>query len=110
MMPDIRVARRHALPMPKVRALAERTAGELAARFGGAAEWRGDVLSFRTAGAQGEVQLSLVEIRVEVKLGLLLRPFKARFAEHIERHLDSLLAPRERAISHPRKRTPSRRT
>jgi len=96
--------------MPKARALAERAVDELATRYGGVAEWRGDVLRFYAAGAEGEVQLSLVEIRIEVKLGLLLRPLKARFAEHIERHLDGLLAPRERALSHPRKRTNSRRT
>jgi putative polyhydroxyalkanoate system protein len=106
----IKVARRHALPMPRARALAERALGDLAARYGGAAEWRGDVLRFSAAGAEGELRLSLVEIRIDVKLGLLLRPFKDRFAAHIERHLDGLLAQSARNIPNSRKRTPSRRT
>ena len=109
-MADIQVARRHALPMPKARALAERAVDDLAARYGASTEWRGDVLRFHAAGAEGQVRLSVSEIRVDVKLGLLLRPFKARFAEHIERHLDGLLAPRAQTLAHSRKRTPSRRT
>jgi putative polyhydroxyalkanoate system protein len=109
-MSHIKVARRHALPLPKARALAERAIGDLAQRYGGVTEWRGDVLRFHAAGAEGELRLSLVEIRIDVKLGLLLRPFKERFAEHIERRLDDLLAPRGRTLSHASKRSPSRRT
>jgi putative polyhydroxyalkanoate system protein len=109
-MPDIQVARRHALPMPKARALAERAIDDLAARYGASTEWRGDVLCFHAAGAEGQVRLSGSEIRVDVKLGLLLRPFKAKFAARIERHLDELLARRERRPAPAGKRTQSRRT
>jgi putative polyhydroxyalkanoate system protein len=109
-MSHIKVARRHALPLPKARALAERAIGDLAQRYGGVTEWRGDVLRFHAAGAEGELRLSASEIRVDVKLGMLLRPFKAKFAARIERHLDELLAPRGRTLSHASKRTASRRT
>jgi putative polyhydroxyalkanoate system protein len=109
-MPDIRVARRHALPMAKARALAERAVGDLAARYGADTQWHGDVLRFHAAGADGQVKLSASEIRVDVKLGLLLRPFKARVAARIERHLDQLLATRGHGPSPSRRRTTSRRT
>jgi hypothetical protein len=32
------------------------------------------------------------EIAIDLKLGFLLRPFKAKFEENITRHLDQLLA------------------
>jgi hypothetical protein len=32
------------------------------------------------------------DIRLEVSLGFLLKAFKRTFVEHIERHLDKLLA------------------
>jgi putative polyhydroxyalkanoate system protein len=92
--------------MPRARAVAQRAVGDLAARYGGATEWRGDVLRFHATAAEGEVRLSRTEIRLDVKLGMLLLPFKARLAERIENHLDRLLAPR--AAPHPRKRTKTR--
>jgi putative polyhydroxyalkanoate system protein len=109
-MADIQVARKHALPMAKARVLAERAVDDLAARYGASTEWRGDVLRFHAAGAAGQVRLSSSEIRVDVTLGLLLRPFKAKFTARIEQHLDELLARRERRSAHSSKRSTSRRT
>jgi putative polyhydroxyalkanoate system protein len=105
-MADVRVVRRHALPMPEARALAERALAELAERYGADTEWRGDVLRFRAPGAQGEVRLSPSEIRVDMKLGLLLRPMKAKLTERVARRLDRLLRPPQRA----RRATTQRRT
>jgi putative polyhydroxyalkanoate system protein len=95
-VPDIKVSRRHALPPARARLLAERTVDEFAARYGVATEWQGDVLRFRAHGAEGRVRLSGAELHVDVKLGLLLRPFKARVADRIEEHLDRLLRARKR--------------
>ena len=93
---DIKLVRRHALPMARARSLAERTVDEFAERYGVATEWRGDVLRFRAHAAEGQVRLSPSEIRVVVKLDLWLRPFKARVAERIEEHLDRLLRARRK--------------
>jgi putative polyhydroxyalkanoate system protein len=95
-VPDIKLTRRHALPPARARLLAERTVDEFAARYGVATGWQGDVLRFRGRGAEGRVRLAGSAIHVDVKLGLWLRPFKARVADRIERHLDRLLRARER--------------
>jgi putative polyhydroxyalkanoate system protein len=109
-MPDITVVRRHALPLSEARALAERTVEDFAERYGVEARWRGDVLRFRASGAEGRVHLSPTEIRLDVKLGLLLRPFKAKLEHRIERHLDRLLAPHATKRTQKRSSRSSRRT
>jgi putative polyhydroxyalkanoate system protein len=101
-MSDIKVVRRHSLPMAHARALAERAVDELAARYGVAAEWQGDVLRFSARSAEGRVHLSPSEIRIDVKLGRVLSLFKKRLTERIENHLDRLLA--RRAAPRSRKR------
>jgi putative polyhydroxyalkanoate system protein len=86
-MAEIRIVRRHALPMAKVRALARAAARE----FGVEPEWDGDVARFRRTGLEGEIRFSPSEVRVDVKLGFLLAPFKERLAGHMEAHLDRVL-------------------
>jgi putative polyhydroxyalkanoate system protein len=101
-MADVRVERRHALPKAQARALAERALAELARRYRAETEWHGDVLRFQAPGAAGEVRLSDAEIRVDVKLGLLLRPLKARIEQRIAEHLDrALAAPRAKRARQP---------
>jgi putative polyhydroxyalkanoate system protein len=89
-MAEIRLVRRHALPMAKARALAARAASDLT-RYGVRSGWDGDVLRFHRAGIDGRMRLTPSQIRVEVKLGLLLRPFKSQLAARIDQQLDRLL-------------------
>src|SRR5512138_102693 len=88
-MAEIRIVRRHALPMAKVRALARAAARD----FGVEPEWDGDVARFHRTGLEGEIRFSPSEVRVDVKLGFLLAPFKQRLAEHMQAHLDRVLGP-----------------
>lgn len=90
-MSNIHLVRRHALPMAKARALAQRAADGFAERYGVGAEWDGDVLHFHRAGVEGCVRLTPSQIRVDVKLGLLLRPLKSQLAAQIDQQLDRLL-------------------
>jgi putative polyhydroxyalkanoate system protein len=89
-MADIRLVRRHDLPMAEARALAERAARGLA-RYGVTSAWQDGVLRFHRAGIDGHVRLTASQIRVDVKLGLLLRPLKAQLAARIDQQLDRLL-------------------
>ncbi|HET7362943.1 MAG TPA: polyhydroxyalkanoic acid system family protein [Burkholderiales bacterium] len=87
---DIRLVRKHALSRSKARALAER-AIHVVATYDVQTDWEGDVLRFRRPGVDGQVRFTPSQIRVEVKLGLLLRPFRSRLAAQISQQLDRLL-------------------
>jgi putative polyhydroxyalkanoate system protein len=91
-MPDIKMIKFHSLPVSKARALVEKAADDLGREYDLASEWHGDTLRFHRSGVDGAMQVTADEIRLEVTLGWLLRPFKARFVEAIEHNFDGLLA------------------
>jgi putative polyhydroxyalkanoate system protein len=91
-MSDIKYVRSHALPLKQAKAVAQKTADDLAAEYDLVSEWDGDVLHFHRSGVEGHMKVSADKIALDVKLGFLLRPFKQKFEQHIERHLDELLA------------------
>ena len=90
-MSDIALVRRHGLPIAKARAQVQKAADALAIEHDLRSEWRGDTLLFARAGVRGEIQVTHAEIRLDVTLGLLLKPFKATFVSQIERDLDKYL-------------------
>jgi len=87
-MSDIAFVRRHSLPIAMARAQVQKAADALAAEHDLTSEWRGDTLLFQRAGVRGQIHVTHSEIRLDVTLGLLLKPFKATFVRHIERDLD----------------------
>jgi putative polyhydroxyalkanoate system protein len=90
-MSDIKYVRTHRLPLKQAKAIAQKTADDLADEYDLVSEWEGDTLHFHRSGVEGHMHVTTEEIALNVKLGFLLRPFKARFEQHIERHLDELL-------------------
>lgn len=90
-MSDIRVVRSHALPIVKARALAQKAADALAAEYNLASEWHGNTLRFHRSGVDGEMHVTASEIQLEVTLGFLLKAFKGKLVEHIERNFDKLM-------------------
>ena len=91
-MSDIKYVRSHSLSIKGARAVAQKTADDLAAEYDLVSEWEDDVLHFHRSGVEGHMKVSADKIVLDVKLGFLLRPFKHKFEQHIERHLDDLLA------------------
>ncbi len=91
-MPDITMIKRHSLPMARARELVQQAADDLAAEFDLRSQWAGDTLHFRRTGVQGQMRVTESEIDLEVTLGFLLRAFKSRFVENIERIFDALLS------------------
>lgn len=91
-MSDIKYVRSHSLPIKQAKAVAQKTADDLAAEYDLVSEWDGDVLHFHRSGVEGHMKVSSDKIALDVQLGFLLRPFKHKFEQHIERHLDELLA------------------
>jgi putative polyhydroxyalkanoate system protein len=91
-MSDIKYVREHSLPLKQAKQIAQKTADDLADEYDLVSEWEGDTLHFHRSGVEGHMHVTPSEIALDVKLGFLLRPFKAKFEQHIERHLDELLA------------------
>jgi putative polyhydroxyalkanoate system protein len=90
-MSDIAFVRNHALPIATTKALVQKAADALASEHGLESEWRGNTLRFQRSGVHGEIRVTDAKIHLEVTLGFLLKPFKAKFAGEIERSLDKYL-------------------
>jgi putative polyhydroxyalkanoate system protein len=102
-MSDIKMIKFHSLPIAKARAVVQKAADDLADEYNLSSEWHGNTLRFHRSGVEGQMQVTEAEIHLDVTLGFLLRPFKAKFVEHIEHNFDHLLAHAANAAKAPRK-------
>lgn len=90
-MTKIDIKRRHDLGYAKAHDVTDELARELSERFDAECHWDGSELKFARSGASGRVQVSDDEIRIEVRLGLLLSPLKGKMESAIDERLDRLL-------------------
>lgn len=91
-MADIKMIKFHALPLAKAKQLVQKAADDLGAEYHLTSDWHGDTLRFHRTGVEGRMKVTDSEIHLDVTLGFLLRPFKAKFVEAIEHNFDRLLA------------------
>jgi len=89
---DIHFVRKHNLPLADAKKKVQEAADELGQEYDLQSEWDGDTLLFSRSGVQGAMAVTPNDVTLEVKLGFLLRPFKAKFEHHIERNLELALA------------------
>ncbi len=73
------------------RETARRAADDAAHRLGMRSRWEGDALRFEGKGASGTIVVSDRSVRVEVTLGLMLRPFRGRIEREIREGLETAL-------------------
>ena len=90
-MPDIKFVRKHALSVAQARKIAQKAADDLAEEYDLESDWDGDTLNFARSGVNGAMDVTSSEIKLEVNLGFLLKPFKTKFEQHISHRLDELL-------------------
>jgi putative polyhydroxyalkanoate system protein len=90
-MADIKLVRKHRLTVAQAKKIAQRTADDLASEYDLESEWHGDTLRFSRSGVNGSMAVTGSEIRLDVKLGMLLGAFKSKIEQHIEHRLDELL-------------------
>jgi len=88
-MSSIVVRKKFTMPRAKLR----KQLDELAARLGEQTTveccWNSDrCLDFKLNGAQGQFNIEGKEVELNVRLGLLLRPFKARIEQEIEKFFE----------------------
>ncbi|HEX7327399.1 MAG TPA: polyhydroxyalkanoic acid system family protein [Casimicrobiaceae bacterium] len=94
-MASISISKRHSLTQRKARDAAERVAQDLEQRFDLAWSWEGDDVVFERTGLSGRMHVGAKEIRLDVKLGLLLSVLKPAFEREIHAQLDSLTTTRK---------------
>lgn len=96
-MSTIRIAKRHHLTHKKAKEVAEKIAKDLKKRFSLEYAWQGDHVDFERPGVSGRMLVGQDEIRLDVKLGLLLAMLKPALEKEIHAQLDGLIGkePRE---------------
>ena len=89
-MASISVSKRHQLTHKQAKVVAEKLASDLEDRFGLAWRWDGDHVRFERPGVTGSMLVGASDIRLDVKLGLLLTPLKPSIEREIHAQLDKL--------------------
>lgn len=92
-MATIDIKRSHSLGKEGARQAAQSLADKLKEKLEIAYRWEGDVLKFDRSGASGKITVSESEVRVEVDLGMLMRPMKGMVEEKVNHYLDKALTP-----------------
>ena len=90
-MSDIAFIRSHGVPIAKAKALVQKAADALAAEHQLESEWHGNTLRFQRSGVNGQIHVTDSKIHLDLSLGFLLKPFKAKFVGEIEQNLDKYL-------------------
>jgi putative polyhydroxyalkanoate system protein len=91
-MSDINYTHKHSLSLKQAKQAAQKAADDLAEEYDLRSEWEGDTLHFHRSGVEGRMRVTESAVELDVKLGFLLRPFRASLEEHIERHLTERLS------------------
>jgi putative polyhydroxyalkanoate system protein len=98
-MSTIRIAKKHHLTHKKAKDVAEKIAKDLQKRFALEYAWEGDHVNFERPGISGRMLVGKDDIRLDVKLGLLLAMVKPVLEKEIHAQLDGLIGQKPRSKS-----------
>lgn len=87
-MAAISVKHQHQLSDDEVRGHIDELARKLANELDAGYRWEGNVLRFERSGASGVIELKTSMVEINVKLGMLLRPFRGKVEQSINDYLD----------------------
>jgi putative polyhydroxyalkanoate system protein len=90
-MATIDIQRTHSIGRDKARAAAELVAERLKEKIDATYRWEGDDLRFERSGAKGRIHVTETTVRLEIDLGLVLRPLKGKIEEKAQQYLDEYL-------------------
>lgn len=90
-MSHIAIQRPHSLTLDQARQAAENLVQRLAEHYEFSYHWQDDRLCFERSGVSGCLSLEPDQVRVNVRLGFLLMPFKPRLEQEMQRYLDEAL-------------------
>lgn len=101
-MSEVQVHHAHTLGLEKARALAREWAAEGARKLGlqcqHAEGTEQDTITFERMGVHGTMRVTATDFDLNVKLGMMMAPFKPLIEAEIEKNLDRIIA---RASSGP---------
>jgi len=103
-MPDIDLVRPYWAPMAIAKVRVQKAADELAAEHDLKSQWDGDTLRFERPGLQGEICVTVSELRLQARLGFLLKPLKSRLVSEIEDKFNRLFPERGKSTAPLRSR------
>lgn len=86
--------REHSMSTDKLKDGLQQIADHLSDNFGMEYEWKGDDIHFNKSGAKGGkgvLKVSETALDLNLKLGLLARPFKSKIESELNRFLDEHL-------------------
>jgi putative polyhydroxyalkanoate system protein len=90
-MSKIKVTRQHAMGGKKARAAVEKLASSLGEELDADYHWEGSSLQFTRTGASGHIDVGDDDVKIEIKLGMLLTPLKGKIEKTIEEKMDEYL-------------------
>ncbi|WP_249678261.1 polyhydroxyalkanoic acid system family protein [Pseudomonas abieticivorans] len=91
-MTQISVERQHSLGREAARQKAEALVDKLAREYDLQARWEGDTVEIKRSGANGTIRIGDDNIRVDIKLGMMLSMMGGTIKGEIEKALDKALA------------------
>ena len=87
-MAQVSVTQHHDKPLVEVRAIVESVTDHLEQRHGIRHQWQNDhQLAFRGRGIDGTLTIDESTVRIELALGMLLRPLRARIEAELRQEM-----------------------
>jgi len=90
-MSTIKIHRKHNLDDTQIREHLQSLLEQFSSEYGIRHQWQGDMLELERSGAKGFIRLQTGELELELKLGMLLRPFKGKIEHAILEYMDKNL-------------------
>jgi putative polyhydroxyalkanoate system protein len=95
----ISIRRAHHSTTAEAKKMAEKIAAKLEKDYDLKSSWQRDVLTFTRSGINGTLAVTVKELHIEVKLGLLMAAFKGPIQGAIEKKLDALIKPEKPEVA-----------
>lgn len=87
-MAVIEKSRNHDLNPEQAKAAAEGVVVHFADKFGAKYEWKGETVTFKGAGAKGQMTVYVDRVELRLELGLMLRPLGKKIENSVDKYLD----------------------
>jgi len=92
-MADISIVQEHGLSPEMARAAAQKVSERMAAEYGLACRWEGEVLRFERGGLQGTLTLEAQRAAMRIRLGLLMGAFAPTIEAKVAENMRKVFAP-----------------
>lgn len=92
-MAEFKIVQQHALSLDAARTAAEQVAQRLAAEYGLACRWDGDVLRFERSGVDGDLVLDGQSAALRIRLGMFMSAFAPMIQAKVTEKMRKVFAP-----------------